>query len=434
MSRNFRNFLWFFLGILIFGVPMFAFAATTYPVSVPGVSAVGSGLVYTSRAGIASVVYPSLATTAPLSVPLPSVAGMVASNRQLMVIPAAVAVSVPRVAAAVTNLARIANPIGLGLTLLPIVCAETGICQKATSPTEFETSSGGDPTTAIVKWKPQWVSPYDFTSVSNLCSYDLSLWPGGYECTNVNEQTGTYGIKNTASGAILGRAGTISKSCPSGYTLTPDGSCLADSIAPHAPTDPEWEAAAAKLATALNRMPDMVKGLQDAGQPVPIDKPVLSPVSSTTNPTSVVNRGAVGNIINTTTTSITTTVSPVTNTSTTNTVNVTQITNTTVTDPTGATTGTTQTSGDPPPPEDTEIEFDTVPDSDLTKQDFPGTLNPVSWGEGSCPPDPVVTVLGHPIAVPVHVVCQYMTGVRTAVIAVFALIAAYIVVGVKFEG
>jgi hypothetical protein len=43
-------------------------------------------------------------------------------------------------------------------------------------------------------------------------------------------------------------------------------------------------------------------------------------------------------------------------------------------------------------------------------------------------------VLGHQIVVPVHVVCNYMSGVRMAVLAFFALVAAYIIIGVKHEG
>jgi hypothetical protein len=180
-------------------------------------------------------------------------------------------------------------------------------------------------------------------------------------------------------------------------------------------------------------MASIVAGLQGLNQPVPIDKPVLSPVSQTSPPLSTVKRDPLGNVINTTTTTTTTNISPVTNNNTTNQVTVNQITNTTVTNANGEVESTTDTTSDPAPDDETTIEFDDVPDKDLEKQEIPLTLEPVSWGEGSCPADPVVSVMGTSIAIPVHVACDYMSTVRPIVLAFFALISAYIIIGVRQE-
>lgn len=426
MNRSLRLFAWFMFGFLIVAFPLLSFAAAIYPVSVPGVSAVGSELIYTSRAGVASMVYPSLATSAPLSIP---VSTMVPPGRQLMVIPAAIAVNGPRVAAAVVGLARLSGPVGLGLTLLPILCEETGICQSTTNPTVYEkptTSSN----TSLLGYKLNEADPISSTPLAACQYYRSDMTTATPWSTDSVTGFVTY---NCGIGTTLWNFLAVPVvGCGAGYTLSGSTCTGPSTVAP--PTENDWSSAVSKLTAAVSKMAQLVSGLQGMNQPVPIDKPVLSPTSSTSSPISTVNRDPQGNVINTTNTSTTTNVAPVTNTSTTNTVLVTQITNTTITNNLGQVTGTTETASDPPPPEDPEIEFDTVPDSPLEKQELPITLTPVSWGEGSCPPDPSVSVLGHQVAVPVHVVCQYMSGVRTAVIAVFALIAAYIVVGVKFEG
>jgi len=435
MSRNFRLFAWFMVGFLIAAVPMLSFAATIMPVTVPGVSAVGNELVYTSRAGVASMVYPTLATSAPLSIP---VATMVPPGRQLMVIPASVAVAVPRVASAVVALARLSGPVGLGLTLLPILCQETSICQSSTDPNNFsKLTSQSQPQPAIYRV----INSTNYSTALAACQNTVDLWcafpvSGCGQVSVTSETATTIACRGYNSPQVEWKTTTglkILQSCPAGYTLT-NGVCVSDTPMASPPTEGDWSAAISALTSAVSAMGNIVAGLQSVGQPVPINKPVLSPTSSTSSPTSTVNRDPQGNVINTTSTTTTTNIAPVTNTSTTNTVSVTQITNTTVTNNLGQVTSTTDTASDPPAEDDPTIEFDTVPETDLEKQELPLTLTPVSWGEGSCPPDPSVSVMGHQIAVPVHVVCQYMSGVRTAVIAVFALIAAYIVVGVKFEG
>lgn len=429
MKRIFYNLGWFLFGVTIAAVPILAFASVQ-PVPIPGVSAVGGELFHTSRLGVQTLVYPSLQTTSPLSIP---VAGMVPPGRQLMVIPTTITPNAARVGAAVAKLSRLTTPVGLGLTLMPILCAETGIC-KNQDLDQYEVEGNTAPASATTLWKPQFGGPYNFTTVSNVCGYDLSLWPSGYECADINETTGSYKIRTIAPpNTAVSRQAVVERTCPSGYTLTQDGLCLSDSPVSHPPTETDWQQAATKLGTALNRMADMISGLQEKNQPVPIDKPVLSPTSETLPSTSTVNRDATGNLTSTTTTTTTINQNPITNNTTTNTTNITITTITNITGPNGEPISTTETGSEPPPPEDTEIEFDTVPDEELEKQELPLTLTPSTWGEGTCPGDPSVTVLGQSVTIPVHVVCDYMTAVRNVVIAACALIAAYIVVGVRFE-
>lgn len=404
----FRPVFWFFIGVAIVAVPMFSLAGEM-PVPIAGVSANAAGeLIHTSRAGISSVIYPALQTTTPLSISLPPAGGMVQPGRQLMVIPTTISPNAARVASAVVGLARLSGPVGLGLTLLPILCTETGLCASSTNPNILVKNAPGD------YWKdvPHF-GQQQFPTMQAICD---ARAPG--------------------AGVALYVEGNMCLGVPAPHYLYATGTIYHDGpVVSSAPTDPDYSAAVVQLAAATSRLAEVVNGLNNLGQPIPIDKPVLSPVSATTPAETTVNRDSAGNIVNSTTTTTTTTIAPVTNTSTTNTVNVTQVTNTTTTGPTGAVTSTTQKSAEPPKPDDPEIGFDDVPDVNLERQELPLNMAaPSSWGEGSCPPDPSVSVMGHPVAVPVHVVCDYMVGVRGAVIALFALISAYIVIGVKFEG
>lgn len=411
MIRIFRLLTWFFLGVVLVTVPILSFAAVS-PVSVPGVSANAAGqLIYTSRAGIPSVVYPALSTSSPLSVPLPPVAG-VPPGRQLMVIPTTISPNAVRVGTALVSLARLAGPVGLGLNLVTLVCSTTQICTSATDPNELVISNT--------------INPYIY-GVSGFTRFSSVELCEEYRRLYAPADPPSIWTPNAADTACM-RNGVNWQSYSK--SVNPNSSVT---VGP--PTESQWSAAAVSLAAATGQLAQIVQSLQAQGQPVPVDKPVLSPASATSSPTTTVNRDQAGNIINTTTTSTTTNISPVTNTSTTNTVNVTQVTNTTITDSTGAVSSSTQTDLIPPEPDDPDIQFDQVDDVNLETQELPLSMPAASsWGEGSCPPDPSVSVLGHPIAVPVHVVCDYMTGVRGAVIALFALISAYIVIGVKFEG
>lgn len=430
MKRAFRLAVWFFVGVALVAVPMLALSAEL-PVIVPGVtySPPVSGNIYISPSSISgsgpvTITYPSSTINSPIRVPLPPVAGVPAGN-QLVQIPTTISPNAVRVGAAVVSLARISGPIGLGLNLLSIVCSETSICQSSTDPKALVKNSS--PTVGS--------SSYEMSCGNSATGSEVFVQSGSAYLRYVRTPSVAHGCSGESTGMIYNYcANPVGSGCSyDALRLTQNLSLPPASSAPV--VDGDFKQAVIKLTGAVSRMGDLVAGLQAQNQPVPVDKPVLQPTSVTSDPVSTVNRDSAGNIINTTTTTVTTNVAPVTNTSTSNTVNVTQVTNTTTTNNLGATTSSSTTTAKSPSPDDPDIQFDQVDDVNLEKQELPLSM-PVasSWGEGSCPPDPSVSVLGHPVAVPVHVVCAYMSGVRGAVIALFALISAYIVIGVKFEG
>lgn len=69
---------------------------------------------------------------------------------------------------------------------------------------------------------------------------------------------------------------------------------------------------------------------------------------------------------------------------------------------------------------------------ELEKQDKPVSVTPDSgWGAdaGSCPPPITTTVLGQPVVIDNSLVCQFMSGIRFAVIGMAGLAAALIFLG-----
>lgn len=472
MSRDLRAFAWFCFGVMLSFAMMVPVYASEYPVNVPGVSAGSDGKLYFTgpngrtgpvysginstpitvanppNAPFSRVEFPFKASTAPLTVPIPAPPGGSASS-QVMQIPTTISPNAARVAALVVGFARFSGPIGIGLNLANLVCSNTQLCQLPglngqPAPNEFgKFNVPAVPVNTIYGLYGSTVydaSTFNAAQAKYCYVYNPTYFVKPNGCNATPNASICYFECVNSGGATSGTIESVKKtsSCPTGYT-GPDqyGVCTGPQTVT-TPTDNDWQDSIAKLTALTTKMADMVTGLQDKSQPVPIDKPVLSPSSATAPSQSVVNRDATGNVTNTTTTTTTTTNTPVTNNTTTNTTNITQTTITTVTNNAGDTTSTTTTTAEPKPPEeppeDPTIEFDEVPETPLPEQQLPLSLTTNSWGEGNCPPDPSLSVMGTQMTVPVHVVCGYMSSVRPAVIAFFGLIAAYIVVGVKFEG
>lgn len=408
MSRYFNLLLWFAFGFGLAAAPMFAFASIQ-SVNIPNYVRGPSGNYY--QAGSATgqqLIQYTPTSTVNASVRVPVTPGLPVTRA--VTVPVRVPVNAARVAAATIAIVKSVGPVGLGLALLPVVCEVTQICQSSTDPS------------TLVKTNPS-TQPGSFPSCAAAAGY----------CNSSDSAiSGTW--FRIVSGFVAPSGCVAIKFVAWDYpagVYDCSGAPLPPAEAPV--TDSDLAAAAAALAAATASLNGVVDKLTAAGKPIPVDDPQSDPLTSTSPSTTTVNRDPTGAVTSTTTTTVTTNISPVSNTSTSTTSNVTQNISTSVTNNSG--TSVSVTTAEPPEPEDPEIEFDTVDDVPLEEQELPLSMPAAtSWGEGSCPPDPSVSVMGHPIAIPVHVVCDYMIGVRMAVIAFFALISAYIVIGVKFEG
>jgi hypothetical protein len=347
----------------------------------------------------ASFTAPAFTTNVPVRVPI------TIDQAPSINVPATLAPNLVRAGALVAGLARIAGPIGTGLQIANLICSTTDVCQSSTDPNQYVKRGLSAPDSAYD------CSP--FLTGNVISATPIIIDATHYRCHVTQSDGQVYdGSQWAISTSVFTRIESPT-------------------------TDDDWVKVATKLGTLANNISDLVNYLLQHNQPVPVDNPVLSPSQMTTPSVSTVVRDITGNPLQTITNTTTIYSNP------TNTYNnnmpVTNITYNTVTTTTNNitndTTTTTTTNPNPPsPPEDTNIDFDQVQDVPLPTQDLPISLNTTSWGEGTCPADPSTSVLGHQIVVPVHVVCNYMTGVRMAVLAFFALVAAYIIIGVKHEG
>jgi len=346
-------------GILLAAIPLAASAAF-YEVPIAGVYTGADGHTYqsTTYKPVPRIGYPSMATTTPLNIP---VASMVPPGRQLMVIPTTITPNVARVGKAVTSLARLSGPVGMGLTLLPILCEETGICDpdnnhvfdKVTPPYTGQSRPG------YLSWPGSYDAGYTF--YDNLGAACGSAYLG-YPNTAFapNGDNGSYGAC-TCNGPGCPYDGwqlLLSKttSCVPSGSKTNVSCTVPEKIT--VPTETDWTNAASKLATSLSRMANILDGLQEKNIPIPIDKPVLTPSSETLPSITTVEKDANSNPVKTTTQTTTVSQTPVVDTNPKNSTTITEKTITTVTNNTTNTTTTTETTKETPQEVKAPMPFD----------------------------------------------------------------------------
>jgi len=405
----------YFIVALLVAIFSFDAGASQHTLSVPGLSVNSAGdLVYTFRDNLPRLMHPSLQTTVPLLVPRNSV-----SPQPVKVpVPVTIDVSPTKSAGALVQLARLSSPLMLGITGLSLLCDLASICKSTTDPNKWVYKQSG--------------GQFDPSGNGSIYCEDNPL--------------GTDRYVRFAGG--LFRIWTIDGNPSNPYHANncpkPGGGWYGvyrqrvDTLPPASErdvTNQDWDNAVSRLSNSVDRLSDIVSVLQDNNVPVPVNTPRVSPVSVTSPPLTKVIRDSLGNPIGTVTQTTITNVSPVSSVNNTDVVvNVTQTTITNYYNSDGNLEKSESDDGEPPPPEDYDVTFDSVSDVDLQHKDISPTLNVSSWGDGSCPPDLSVSILGHTVVLPVHHVCDYMIQMRTAVMLVFALISSYIVVGVSRGG
>jgi hypothetical protein len=393
---------------LVFFSP-WSVAFVAYDLSVPNVSVDQSGKLVYSSVGAPKLTYPKLQTSVPLTVPPSSVY----SNPVRVSVPVSVSMSPARAASALVRLARLSSPIVVGITAVSLLCDLTSICQSSSDPNEWVVKTPGGNVSGdddvVCSKNPLGTDRYAVFSngIAHIWTVDGAP-PSPYLANHCrkSEAWEWYGVYRQLVSTLP-----------------------ASNERPVLPSD--WDSSVDKIASREDRYPDLLTSLQTNGSPVPVSLEV-SPVSVTSSPETTVVRDSLGNPVSTQTKTVTTSVTPLSSpTDVEPKVGVTQTVTVKDYGPDGSLSKSTTSTEEPPPPEDTSVEFDNVSDVDLPRTDLAPSLNTQSWGEGSCPPDPSVSVLGRSMVIPVHVVCDYMVQIRGAVILVFALISAYIVVGVS---
>lgn len=393
----------FLVVVLLFSSSVWA---VDYPVSVPGVSAGSDGYLYfTGPNGKTTIVYPGLspntvsvpasvvpssstvaypssALTAPLNIP---VAGVPPGN-QLMTIPSSIVPNVARVASVVVGLARIAGPIGMGINLANLVCSTTNICQLPGQNGQPAPNQFGKNSQYTVKAENYYTN-MGTCQAPNYCATDAAVIsslntaasyaaPFSYIAGHTSYDCSGYGYLQSNCAP----RGVHVIPCPTGYTGPDANGVCTGPITVTSPTDTDWTAAISSLTAATSRLSDVVASMQSYGQPVPIDKPVLSPASASAPSTTTVTRDAADNVVTTTTNTTNTTVTPNVDASTTNNVTVNQTTTSIVTNSTGGPVSTTTVTNTvaapaPAPTVKADIKFPDDYNREVTQQAMKADLD-----------------------------------------------------------
>ncbi|BBL35721.1 hypothetical protein Nstercoris_01996 [Nitrosomonas stercoris] len=194
----------------------------------------------------------------------------------------------------------------------------------------------------------------------------------------------------------------------------------------------DWTTAETKLAAQPQQV---AESLYNSNGPVPVDGSTQSaPVTKQISQISSQTKDELGNV---TGTQIETKTVKVEDTSTTTevTYNVTEITTITNYNENNQITSTQTSTADTEQPkaaEDTDISFDNVSDVQLDTEEIDVQLEtPVSWGEGTCPPDETLTLQGRSYAISYEPACEAAADLRPIFVLLASVTALFIVAGVS---
>lgn len=352
------------------------------------------------------------------------------------------------------NLARqLAWPINVGMTAYELVCQTSNICvREMTTGWELLTPGAVQGSTTPVHWAymggwlPDPMEEPEARAYLQTTAFERwkQMYPGNASCATLTFDASRYPnqlwytLGGCAGGGLWASA---TKACPSGYTMTGDV-CTVNNPQPDTwrpATDDDWNGAmpglkgaiAGKMGSDTSAQPYLDLSGQ-AGMPMPVDLTWSS--SSWSGPTTTTtlrdSSGNVTSIVSTTPTYTT----QVTNNSTTINFNESFKTTTSNVAPDGSVTpGPTSTTDKPADPDQKPdlVELDTVEDTALQTQDVGAFTYSAAGAGGVCPADPVVTVMGHSLTIPGHVVCDYAEKLRLLVLLVFGVVSARIVASAK---
>lgn len=401
MNRFALNFGAFFFGVCLalIAVPSFAATYDNVPLNQPYTRQPDSSRYYTAPPKAPLPSFPDLGVTGtPFNAPT-TTGGSVP-----ITLPTTATADLNKVGQILLVLARNTNPLLRVVSAVSLLCSSTSICTDITG--------------AFTK---PGLSSADASTATSVCKSKASQ--NGRVYDYYSPVTAVGGLNILCYGHYSSTPGTIEQFdgfFAPGMTITAV-----------TPSDADWTQAATTLNTSAS-----LPSLWESQTPIPITgrtftQPVTVPVSSN----SIATRDATGTVTGTQTTTVTTTVTPAQTAAAPDQVTINETktvvnydTNNTVINST-----TTNSSPAPQPPKDVDVTFDNVPDVSLGTQNLTSPLTTTSWGSGTCPSDPTTSVLGTTITIPVHIVCGFMTTIHGIVLALGALISAYIIAGARKE-
>ena len=340
------------------------------------------------------------------------------------------------------TMAKLAGPIGIGLTLLDLVWDEAQ--GWLVEPEPIPEPQGPQGSFSNNMCSTSHSTPRDACLGTNVCAG--SSWPGTYSWGG---QVDTFVYCHREDGSLHLTAVTANVVCPTGWTYS-GGACVAPGDPPErrAATDAEIEDAIYTELVARGMGSDLARRLIEAGYTLaPDGHEAVGPSSIPGDTITSTTSGPAGTT--TTTTSTTNNLTYNTdNTTNTTTVTVTQTTNTTTTAPDGTTTISVATKapapGETAPEEEPKAFCDLFPDaSACQKLDIPEG-QPVEPEEvnvtfapsggfgsdgGSCPAPYSFGVQGRAFSIDYQPFCDFFVAVRPVVIAMAFITAMLIALG-----
>ena len=350
-------------------------------------------------------------------------------------------VTLNKLGKAVTNLTKRLGPLAYALAARQLVCDLSNICVPPNG-TEYQHKQTNDELGYSINPQIQYsaansprlnepmdVWPYFKTSV---WGNDTQVQPPtncaapqlDQQCTYMRG-TGTYtfnfNIHRTCSAGYTYNTTTMKCDAPANYQPNP--------YRPLVPQD--YIDAEPKL-----NDPRLITPTIDAGEPIEVGAPETQPKSIPLSRTSETTRDGSGTATGTKTTETTLKIDPtpsptVVKVSETTTITTTNITNNT----TNTTTITDEPSAElPPEKEETEIEFDEVPDEPPLTDFTPDVdYSDNSWGGGSCPAAPVMSTSKGTYLYNIQPACDFVSSARPIILLLAGLAALYIISGVKTD-
>lgn len=315
-----------------------------------------------------------------------------------------------KVAKSATRFLRSLPVIGTGLAIYDMVCDLSEICKDENGNLAAVENPYTVKTTIPTCGDPFGYYYYHYSNI-----YDR-FWRGPANQKPVNYTIYTY--------------------CDGYTTIVASSNLPPLTVLPEKTTRPVTEADWASAETKLSAQPQQAaEALYNSDAPVPVDASTQSsPVTQQISQISTQTKDSQGNI---TGTQIETTSVKVEDTSTASNVtyNVTEITTVTNYNENNEITSTQTSTADTEQPkaaEDTDISFDNVSDAQLETEEIDVQLEtPVSWGEGTCPPDETLTLQGRSYSISYEPACDAAADLRPIFVLLASVTALFIVAGVS---
>ncbi|CAD84802.1 virulence factor TspB C-terminal domain-related protein [Nitrosomonas europaea] len=356
-----------------------------------------------------------------------------------------------KVGKAATRFLKTLPAIGTAIALYDTVCDLTDICRNSQSG-EIEYApdmpAGYPVTTETGYWRhPFYVSlthvtadllckSFDYRAAVHFAPNNLTFLrvevSGGTSYCIYSDKTNNPPTETAPPNYSIVKVN--SGNCFTGYTKV--GNECVHNNAPVPVTETHWTDAETKL----NAQPQQTaEALYNSDAPVPVlastqSAPVIQQIAQTSTQT----KDAQGNI---TGTQVATTSVKVEDTSTTNNVtyNVTEVTTITTYNENNEITNTQTSTSDNSPPktgtDETTVSFDDVPPAQLEEEQPEFNLQtPESWGEGTCPPDEILTVQGVTFPVSWQPACDTAVQLRPIFVLFASVAAMFIVAGISRAG